>query len=264
MGSLDWAPCHFCDYGVKHPYMIDFPDGEFGPVCEWCETGLYSAPFQESWMVRGARDHAAICLRRNKLLPTNLSGDIVTRAIASYLFGPWKRQDATRTLQNSGGVTQPATEPSSENSAGTTNTSQVQPQEPRCNPINIKKDIFAPLNAECVWDEDTKQWTVPANKALPKSSCNWESALGSNYPRGQQVTHCVAVFFQDEADANQGGKPRLDIVVTFSNGMRVRFHPGAKPIWSTEQQPTAAMIARTQRMLKQRGLIPPKRPRGNK
>ena len=243
---------------------MDFLDGEFGCICDWCEGVPSAVPFQEYWMVRGARDNAAICLRNNKLLPTNLPGDIVANAIASYLFGPWKKQDRTRTLQNSGGVTRPATEPSSENSTATASTSQVQPQEPRCNLINIKKDIFAPLNAECVWDADTKQWTVPANKALPKSSCNWESAFGSNYPRGQQVTNCVAVFFQDEADANQGGKPRLDIVVTFSNGMQVRFHPAAKPIWSTEQQPTAAMKARMQLMLKQRGLIPPKRPRGNK
>ena len=126
---------------------------------------------------------------------------------------------------------------------------------------NIKKDIFAPLNAKCVWNEDTKKWTVPANEEVLTSICNWESALGSNYPRGQQVTKCAATFFVDEADSNQYGKPRLDIVVTFSNGLQVRFHPQAKPIWSTEQQPTKAMEARMQLMRKQCGLVPPKQRR---
>jgi len=142
---------------------------------------------------------------------------------------------------------------------------QLEPHVQPRNVINIKQDIFAPLNAKCVcvcvWNEDTKKWTVPANEEVLTSICNWESALGSNYPRGQQVTKCAATFFVDEADSNQDGKPRLDIVVTFSNELQVRFHSQAKPIWSTEQQPTKAMEARMQLMRKQCGLVPPKQRR---
>ena len=37
MGSLDWARCYWCDYWVRNPYMYDWPWGDYGPMCEWCE-----------------------------------------------------------------------------------------------------------------------------------------------------------------------------------------------------------------------------------
>ena len=149
----------------------------------------------------------------------------------------------------------------SQNATATVNTLQREPRVQRIKPINIKKDIFAPLNAKCVWNEDTNRWTVPASEEVDTSICNWVTALAPNYPPAQQVTKCVATFFEDEADSNQNGKPRLDIVVTFSDELQVRFHPQAKPIWSTEQQPTDAMQARIQLMRRQRGLLPPRQRR---
>ena len=141
-------------------------------------------------------------------------------------------------------------ESSSENATATVNTLQLVPHVQPRNHINIKREIFAPLNAECVWNENTNKWTVPANEELSTSICNWASALGPNYPSAEQVTKCVATFFEDEADHNQHGRPRLDIVVTFSNGLQVRYHPKATPIWSNEQQPTTAMEKRMQLMQK--------------
>jgi hypothetical protein len=38
MGSCDWAMCHWCEYWVSEPYMHDFEDGNFGALCEWCES----------------------------------------------------------------------------------------------------------------------------------------------------------------------------------------------------------------------------------
>ena len=141
-------------------------------------------------------------------------------------------------------------ESSSENATATVNTLQLVPHVQPRNHINIKREIFAPLNAECVWNENTNKWTVPANEELSTSICNWASALGPNYPSAEQVTKCVATFFKDEADHNQHNRPRLDIVVTFSNGLQVRYHPKATPIWSNEQQPTTAMEKRMQLMQK--------------
>ena len=117
------------------------------------------------------------------------------------------------------------------------------------------------MQSVCVWNEDTNRWTVPASEEVDTSICNWVTALAPNYPPAQQVTKCVATFFEDEADSNQNGKPRLDIVVTFSDELQVRFHPQAKPIWFTEQQPTDAMQARIQLMRRQRGLLPPRQRR---
>ena len=90
--NIVWCPCYFCDYWVSAGMFCGLT-----PVCGWCahENVTWDVPFQEYWMVRGARDNAAICLTNNKLLPTNLPGNIVANAIASYLFGPWERQDTT-------------------------------------------------------------------------------------------------------------------------------------------------------------------------
>ena len=38
MGSIDWKKCYWCDYWVRFPYLYDFPWGDFGAVCDWCDT----------------------------------------------------------------------------------------------------------------------------------------------------------------------------------------------------------------------------------
>ena len=43
MGSLDWARCYWCDYWVRNPYMYDWPWGDYGPMCEWCECLAWCA-----------------------------------------------------------------------------------------------------------------------------------------------------------------------------------------------------------------------------
>ena len=61
---------------------------------------------------------------------------------------------------------------------------------------------------------------------------------------GWTPTNFVPTFFHDEPDPNQKDKPRLDIVVSFDNGVSARYHPSAVPIWLTETQPTGAMQTR--------------------
>ena len=117
--------------------------------------------------------------------------------------------------------------------------------------VNIKKDILAPLNAACKWDADTNSWILPNTPEQPLTICrNWKNALGDKYPRGADVTRCLPTFFLEEADANQHGAPRLDLVLSFSNGDTVRYHPGATPISSRDPQPTDAMQARINRRRK--------------
>ena len=71
---------------------------------------------------------------------------------------------------------------------------------------------------------------------------DWQNML--KLPPGWTPTNFVPTFFHDEPDPNQKGNPRLDIVVSFDNGVSARYHPSAVPIWSTETQPTDAMQTR--------------------
>jgi hypothetical protein len=38
MGSCDWGRCHDCNGWVQNPYMLDFTDGSFGPLCDKCDS----------------------------------------------------------------------------------------------------------------------------------------------------------------------------------------------------------------------------------
>ena len=110
---------------------------------------------------------------------------------------------------------------------------------------NMRADVLDPLYDACVWDEGTQRWVVPREKTpLSIDDAYWAGVLGSKYPAGQTITSCDASFFQAEADSNRQNKPRLDIVLVFSGGTTVRYHPKAALIWSTDSLPTDAMIKR--------------------
>ena len=112
---------------------------------------------------------------------------------------------------------------------------------------NVKKDILKPLLALCVYDAVHMQWDVDNTEhELDISILNWRQTLGENFPEGEKVVKCMGKFFTEEPESNQAGKPRLDIVWPFSNGIWVRYHPGAAPIWSTDDLPTDAMKKRMQ------------------
>ena len=63
-------------------------------------------------------------------------------------------------------------------------------------------------------------------------------------PVAKDIKTILPVFFHQEADHNQGGKPRIDILVSFTDDTWVRYHPGANCIWSQDTQPTEAMTQR--------------------
>ena len=91
------------------------------------------------------------------------------------------------------------------------------------------------------------QWDVDNTEhELDISILNWTQTLGEDFPEGEKVVKCMATFFTEEADSNKAGKPRLDIVLTFSNGIWARYHPSAAVIWSTDDLPTVAMKKRMQ------------------
>ena len=136
---------------------------------------------------------------------------------------------------------------------------------------NLRKDILDPLYEACTFDEKTNEWIVPREKTRLKiDRFYWHKALGKAFPHDRTITSCIAKFFLLECEPKRSCKPRLDIVLSFSDapgGMRlqeansfgdiqepsstnshgclsVRYHPGAKLIWSNEAQPTAAMQTR--------------------
>ena len=76
-----------------------------------------------------------------------------------------------------------------------------------------------------------------------------------------QVDSWTVRFFDEEPDPTPPqfpDRPRLDAVLTFSNGTWARWHPSGDLILSTEPMPTAAMQTRFNRktkLLKQREKI---------
>ena len=104
-----------------------------------------------------------------------------------------------------------------------------------------QKDVLAPLVARCRWDAHTKIWLIP--ETMPDArllNMNWSNVLKIHL--GASITTVVPTLYQDEPDPNQRDAPRLDIVVSFADGRSVRYHPQADPIWSSQVQPTDAML----------------------
>ena len=110
-------------------------------------------------------------------------------------------------------------------------------------PASVREIIQNVYKRSCV--PNNTSWTVLQREhVLPISVLNWRQMLGAKHPPEHEVVQSVATFFPDEPDWNREGRPRLDIVLTFSNGHSARYHPRAALMWSTEQQPTDAMQKR--------------------
>jgi len=68
-----------------------------------------------------------------------------------------------------------------------------------------------------------------------------------------QLSTWKLVFYSDEPDSTPlkwPDRPRLDVVVTFTDGTWVRWHTSAKLIRSTDAMPTSAMTIRMNRHAK--------------
>ena len=68
-----------------------------------------------------------------------------------------------------------------------------------------------------------------------------------------QVSTWELVFYSDEPDPTPPhwpDRPRLDVVITFTDGTWVRWHPSAKLIRSTDVMPTSAIRNRMNRKAK--------------
>ena len=103
--------------------------------------------------------------------------------------------------------------------------------------------VLDPLYKHCEWNDDTLEWVIPKKETflVAHTPNYWENVFG--YPDAA-VASSTATFFEQEANHNRGNKPRLDIVLLFSDGRTARYHPKAKLIWSDEPQPTDAMQQR--------------------
>ena len=110
---------------------------------------------------------------------------------------------------------------------------------------HLRRDILDPLYNACIWDEEIQEWIIPSlHTELTINKQYWRNILREDFPTQTHITKCVATFYLDEPDHNREFKPRLDIVLSFSDGTKARYHPGAKLIWSHEDQPTEAMRQR--------------------
>ena len=112
--------------------------------------------------------------------------------------------------------------------------------------INIKRDVFKPLLAQCQWEEQNRSWRLPETQLDARLlALDWPRMIHS---ASDKVARSVLpTFYPREPDHNQHDKPRLDLVVSFADGTSVRYHPSATPIWSDETQPTDAMQKRYNR-----------------
>ena len=110
---------------------------------------------------------------------------------------------------------------------------------------HLRREVLDPLYAGCLSNRDTQEWVV-SNKETPLAlnPAYWRKVLGAHHPVDATLISCIATFFENEPDHNRQNKPRLDIVLKFSDGRTVRYHPKAKLIWSDEPQPTEAMQKR--------------------
>ena len=62
------------------------------------------------------------------------------------------------------------------------------------------------------------------------------------------ITTIVPTFYMDECDWNHYDRPRLDLVVSFSDGEAVRYHRKCKMIWLPADPRDVAIAKRRQRL----------------
>ena len=93
--------------------------------------------------------------------------------------------------------------------------------------------VLKPMIQQCTWDKEQKKWNIPATKEL-LDEWNWAAIAKLDGWQAGNLTSARPVFYTDEPDPNQDDKPRLDILLSMSDGTWVRYHPGANPIFSHE------------------------------
>jgi len=133
-------------------------------------------------------------------------------------------------------------------------SSAVQPFD---SGTNVRRDIFDVLYNTCWWDAGAKKWYPRRSRRLFRSTKTiWKQLLKADYPATQGsaaqpgLESVSARFFEDEPDANRDDRPRLDIVLTYTDGRWVRYHPKAILIRSDDFLPTPAMRIRYNRAAK--------------
>ena len=114
------------------------------------------------------------------------------------------------------------------------------------------KDVFRQLNAQCKQiDYLQNTWAVPENSPSLPLALDWQT-MAKLSPAASKMLICAEpTFYHEEADTNQGDKPRLDVLLRFSDGSWVRYHPSAEPVASTN----IASAAVAGRLNRQRNVI---------
>ena len=111
---------------------------------------------------------------------------------------------------------------------------------------SIRNMVLKPMIQQCTWDKEQKKWNIPAAKEL-LDEWNWAALAKLDGWQAGNLTSARPMFYTDEPDANQDDKPRLDILLSMSDGTWVRYHPSADTIHSTAPVPSQAVQNRYNR-----------------
>ena len=88
-------------------------------------------------------------------------------------------------------------------------------------------------DGQCWKNHATGHWVVPATSNLFATgniaTFDWPRMLHDEAVANHEkkIVSIVPIYFMDEADVNHFDRPRLDFVVYFDDGTRVRYHPRA-------------------------------------
>ena len=101
--------------------------------------------------------------------------------------------------------------------------------------------------------KEQKKWITPATEGFSLESWDWATIAKLDGWQADLIISVTPHFYDEEPDANQMNKPRLDILLSMSDGTWVRYHPGANPIFSHEGTTQAMRIRynRREKLLKQ-------------
>ena len=90
---------------------------------------------------------------------------------------------------------------------------------------------------------------VPLHRLQEAFIFDYESVIAPEL-QNLQVQAWKPQFYEEESDPTprfEKDRPRLDILVIFTDGNWLHWHPDADLIWSTTPQPTKAMLNRMRR-----------------
>ena len=113
------------------------------------------------------------------------------------------------------------------------------------------KAMFLHYYEACRWEPAHRCWILPTVAPWPNDIADrfvWPQMLGATeMAQHGDIVEILPTFFAGETDSNRGNRPRMDIVISFRDGVSVRYHPRATLVWSNQADPTALAAVTSRR-----------------